>query len=208
MNEKREWLNNIEAKSSAQVVLVPNKYFETPAYEIRRVRDDEAGLPENSATSHMIPVAPIVATEEAVVKEKAPTPPAPAVVSSSIATLPPPPSVAIEERPAVAPEAAQIGIFVRLWRFFFGGAGAKPVEAESRPEHKRPQRDSHPRRERSDHRQPRSRDRYGRDHRSAGDKDRSRPRPESKEKSAQHEQRRDQHAERKPREGGEARQDT
>ena len=42
MNEKREWLNNIETKSSAQVVLVPNKYMETPAYEIRRVRDDEA----------------------------------------------------------------------------------------------------------------------------------------------------------------------
>ena len=34
MNEKREWLNNIEAKSAAQVVLVPNKYMETPAYEI------------------------------------------------------------------------------------------------------------------------------------------------------------------------------
>src|SRR5690606_6860489 len=38
MNEKREWLNNIEAKSNVQIVLVPNKYLETPAYEIRRVR--------------------------------------------------------------------------------------------------------------------------------------------------------------------------
>ncbi len=56
MNEKREWLNGIESKSGAQVVLVPNKYMETPAYEIRRVRDDEAQLPENNAISHHIPV--------------------------------------------------------------------------------------------------------------------------------------------------------
>jgi len=31
MNEKRDWLNGIETKSGAQVVLVPNKYMETPA---------------------------------------------------------------------------------------------------------------------------------------------------------------------------------
>jgi ribonuclease E len=200
MNEKREWLNNIESKSSVQVVLVPNKYIETPAYEIRRVRDDEANLPENSATSHLIPVAPVVATEEASLKEKAPTPPAPAVVSSSIASLPPPPSVAIEERPA--PQAPQVGIFVRAWRFLFGGAGTAAPQAEEHTDRKRPARDSH-RRDR-DGRQ-RTRDRYGRDHRGA-DKDRSRPRPEAKDKPAQ-ERRRDQHAERKPREGGEHRQE-
>src|SRR5688572_20681943 len=102
MNEKREWLNNIEAKSSAEVILVPNKYFETPAYEIRRVRDDEAQLPENSATSHLIPVAPIVAVEDSVVKEKPVTVAAPAVISSVIPTIPPPPSVVAEERAAPA----------------------------------------------------------------------------------------------------------
>jgi len=64
MNEKREWLNNIEAKSSAQVVLVPNKYIDTPAYDIRRVRDDEAQLPENNGISHQIPVAPVTTVQE------------------------------------------------------------------------------------------------------------------------------------------------
>jgi len=49
------WLNNIEAKSSAQVVLVPNKYIDTPAYDIRRVRDDEAQLPENNASAIRYP---------------------------------------------------------------------------------------------------------------------------------------------------------
>src|ERR1043165_2268087 len=76
MNEKRDWLNGIETKSGAQVVLVPNKYMETPMYEIRRVRDDEAGLPENSTISHQIPVVPQPALTEAV-KEDRPAPPAP-----------------------------------------------------------------------------------------------------------------------------------
>ncbi len=70
MNEKREWLNNIEHKSAVQVVMVPNKYMETPAYEIRRVRDDEAGLPENSAISHQIPVAPQPSAEEIAKREE------------------------------------------------------------------------------------------------------------------------------------------
>ncbi len=204
MNEKREWLNNIEAKSNAQIVLVPNKYIETPAYEIRRVRDDEAGLMENSTTSHLIPVAPVVAAEEAAAKEKVAAPPTPAVVSSVIPSLPPPPSVA-EERPvAAAPQPQQIGIFVRLWRFLFGGAGTAAPVPEARSE-KRPQRDPQARRERGDSRQQRGRDRYGREQRGERDRDRSRGRGDAKDKPSQQEQRREQQADRKPREGGEAR---
>jgi ribonuclease E len=198
MNEKREWLNNIESKSNVQIVLVPNKYLETPAYEIRRVRDDENSLPENNGPSHLIPVAPVVATEEALIKDKAPAPPTPAVVSANIASLPPPPSVALEERPAPSKQPEeQLGIFVRLWRYLFGGAGSAPAKAEPRSDSNRGSRDSG-RRERGDNRQQRGRDRYGREQR-AGDKDRSRGRPEAKEKPQQ-EQRRDHQQERKQRE--------
>src|SRR5688500_11477369 len=126
MNEKRDWLNGIETKSGAQVVLVPNKYMETPAYEIRRVRDDEAGLPENSTISHQIPVAPPVTPNEMVKNEERPAAPTPIVVASSIATIPPPPTIAMETTIApVKPPAPvqQIGVFVRFWRFLFGGAG-------------------------------------------------------------------------------------
>jgi ribonuclease E len=210
MNEKREWLNNIEAKSSAEVILVPNKYFETPAYEIRRVRDDEAGLPENSATSHLIPVVPIVAIEDSAVKEKPAAAAAPAVISSGIPTIPPPPSVVAEERP-VAPQPVvaepQVGVFVRLWRFFFGAGQASP-QPEPPKEQPHPSRDAHPRRDRSDARPPRGRDRYGRDHRGGGDRDRNRARPDSKGKPPQQrEARRDSQpqGERKPREASEHR---
>src|SRR5687767_8993337 len=124
MNEKREWLNNIEAKSSCQIVLVPNKYMDTPAYDIRRVRDDESQLPENTAISHHIPVAPQPTAEEIARREERAAAPAPAVVTSTVPSIPPPPTIAMETTIAPAPKPVeQIGIFVKLWRFFFGGAG-------------------------------------------------------------------------------------
>jgi len=195
MNEKREWLNNIEAKSSAQIVLVPNKYIDTPAYDIRRVRDDEAQLPENSGVSHQIPVAPIVTAQEIVARDK-PEAPTPAVVTASLPSIPAPASIAIETQPAAPAPVEQIGIFVRLWRFLFGGAG-KPVEPEKAPA-ARSSRDSQ-RRDRHDGRHGRDRDRRGREGR---DRDRGSARHDQKDRASA-DARRDsqqQRQDRKPRE--------
>src|SRR5690606_40185538 len=52
MNEKREWVHTIQERNNVQVVLIGNPNLETPNYSIKRVRDDEANLPENSATSY------------------------------------------------------------------------------------------------------------------------------------------------------------
>jgi ribonuclease E len=192
MNEKRDWLNGIETKSGSQVVLVPNKYMETPAYEIRRVRDDEAQLPENNSISHQIPVTPLPALNEAV-KEERPAPPTPLVVASNIATIPPPPTIALETTIApIAPAkpVEQIGIFVRFWRFLFGGAGtevAKPAAPPQR-ESSRPAHEGRRDRPESRHGRDRDRDRgsHGRQHR-----DRDRGRNEHKDKAASGEGRRE-----------------
>jgi len=202
MNEKRDWLNGIETKSGAQVVLVPNKYMETPTYEIRRVRDDEAQMPENSGISYQIPVTPTPALNEAV-KEDKPAPPAPLVVASSIATIPPPPTIAMETTIAPAKPVEQVGIFVRFWRFLFGGAGAPAVKPATpaprdsgRPPHEG-RRDRHEGR----HGRDRDRDRHGRHHR---DRDRDRGKHEHKDRAASGDGRREgrdgQRHERKPRE--------
>jgi ribonuclease E len=187
MNEKREALHGIESKAKVQIVLVPNRYMETPAYEIRRVRDDEAGLPENSGVSHQIPVVPTPSVDEAAKREQR-QPVAAAVVTSTIPSLPPPPSVAAEVA-TVAKSAEQIGIFVRLWRFFFGGAGQAAVpekpNARLRPEM---------RRDRPESRHPRERDRHGR-----GGRDRDRGRHEAKDRAAGQEPRKEHRQERKPR---------
>ena len=206
MNEKRDWLNGIETKSGAQVVLVPNKYMETPAYEIRRVRDDEAGLPENSAISHQIPVAPPVTPNEMVKNEERPAAPTPIVVASSIATIPPPPTIAMETTIAPAKPPApveQIGIFVRFWRFLFGGAGTAP-EAKAAPspqrEGGRPSQEGRRDRHEGRHGRDRDRDRHGRHPR---DRDRDRGRHEHKDRAASGDGKRDgQRHERKHREHG------
>ncbi|MEO0576488.1 MAG: Rne/Rng family ribonuclease, partial [Pseudomonadota bacterium] len=51
LNEKRDWVQKLEARSQTQVILVANPAFETPRYEIRRIRDDQTELPENSGSS-------------------------------------------------------------------------------------------------------------------------------------------------------------
>jgi ribonuclease E len=180
MNEKRDWLNNIQSRTTVQIVLVPNKYMETPAYEIRRVRDDEGLFPENNALSHHIPVAPPAPLADVARLDKTAAAPTPMVVTSSVPSIPPPPSVVAEQTvvqpPAAAPPPEQIGIFVRLWRFFFGTGHAPAPAAESRPEPQRESRPASPRRDRPETRHGRGADRYGRDGRDRGDRDRGRDR--------------------------------
>jgi len=207
INEKREWLNNIQVKSGAQVVLIPNKYMETPAYDIRRVRDDEGSLPENSGLSHHMPVAPPVSMAEQAEREKAAPGPVPLVVASSVPTLPPPPSVIAEATTPPVTETRiekpveQIGILVRLWRFFFGGAGTATVAAPSASPPPPPRRDA-TRRDRPENRHGRGAERHGRDNRDGRDRNRDRPpRPENKDRPPQDAARRDQpRPDRKPRE--------
>jgi ribonuclease E len=200
INEKREWLNNVQNKSTVQIVLVPNPYLETPAYDIRRIRDDEAGLVENSPLSHLIAAQPTVAVDHIGNRDEKPQAPEPLVTAIS-PTVPAPPVIVQETAaPAARAEEPQIGIFVRFWRFFFGGAGQAVVK-ETVPEAPR-------------HDRQRSRGTQGRDHdrgrdgnrggmrRDRGDRDRHRQRDQaSKEprRDAQRDGQRDQHAERKPR---------
>jgi len=178
MNEKREWLSNIEKKSNVQIVLVPNRYMETPAYEIRRVRDDEAGLPENSSPSHMIPVAPQPSAEELAKREDRAAAPTPAVVTSAVPSLPPPPTIAMETTIAPQPkQTEQIGIFVKLWRYLFGTGKPSTPEPSSRASSRS---DSH-RRDRGESRRDRDRERQ----RGSRDRDRGSKQEQRAEKSGQ-----------------------
>ncbi len=198
MNEKREWLNNIEAKSTAQIVLVPNKYMETPAYEIRRIRDDEASLPENTAISHLIPVAPAPALDETARREERAAQAAPAVVASVVPSVPPPATIASETTIAPAKPVEQVGIFVRMWRFLFGGAGAGPeVQPADREAPARPRAEHQQRRDRPEGRHGRDRDRQGRHSR---DRDREGGRHEHKERAHHAARREGGRPDRKPRE--------
>jgi ribonuclease E len=175
INEKREWLNNVQNKSTVQIVLVPNPYLETPAYDIRRIRDDELGLIENSSLSHLIATQPTVAVDHIGNRDEKPIAPAP-LVTALTPTVPAPPSIA--EEPAKKTEPVeQIGILVRLWRFFFGGIHTKieaPEKIPARPDVRR-DRGHHRDRPHGQHRDNKHRDGQRRDHERSRDKDRERP---------------------------------
>ena len=52
LNEKRDWVQSLESRHDTHVVLVANSALETPHYEVRRVRDDQVELAENSGVSY------------------------------------------------------------------------------------------------------------------------------------------------------------
>ena len=54
LNEKRGWVQSLESRNDTQVVLVANSALETPHYDIRRVRDDQTDMPENSGVSYAL----------------------------------------------------------------------------------------------------------------------------------------------------------
>ena len=125
LNEKRDWVQNVEARHEMQVILVANPGLETPHYVVRRVRDDQVDLPENTGTSYTLSEA----EQEQIIPE-AVQPKAPAevpAVSSQVKTTPAPKprAKAVEE----APEQKG-GILTRIMGLF--AAPAEPAEEPAR----------------------------------------------------------------------------
>ncbi|MDZ7768515.1 MAG: ribonuclease E/G [Woeseiaceae bacterium] len=54
LNEKRDWVQNLESRHDTLVILVANSSLETPHYRIRRVRDDQVEFPENTGSSYAL----------------------------------------------------------------------------------------------------------------------------------------------------------
>jgi ribonuclease E len=163
MNEKREQLNQIEERDKVSLVIVPNPHMQTPAYTLRRVRDDEKELPENSTVSYQLADQPTVDDSNIGNRDKKPpgdVPLVPSILPASTAPIVPMP-VAPEPKAA---ETVQVGALVRFWRWLFGDPGARAAaKAAAAP--------AQPQRDRPQHRDARH-DRY----RSGGDRDRNRDR--------------------------------
>jgi len=134
MNEKRAALREIEEKCGVDMVLVPNKDMETPEFAIRRVRNDELGLTENSQTSYKIPVP--IETSDVALQAKRPAAPQ-AAVTTIIPTAPapsaPPPAPAAPVTVIVAPPPRR-GLFGALKSVLFGDpAPEAPAETTRQP---------------------------------------------------------------------------
>src|SRR6202034_1219832 len=143
MNEKREQLNQIESRDKVSLVIVPNPHMQTPAYTLRRVRDDEKELPENSTVSYQLADQPSVDDSNIGNRDKKPPgdiPLVPSILPASTAPIVPMPVPAAKSPPEAAP---QVGAWIRFWHCFLGDpaarAAAKAAAAPAHPQRDRPQ---------------------------------------------------------------------
>jgi len=132
LNEKRPDLAKLEARLKVSIVLIPNKYLETPHYNIERLKHDDERLDQFKpsydrvlAPSQDQPYLPGRAEEargrkEAVVKGVVPETPAPVVPP----TVTPPAAVA----PAPSPS-----LWARIRSWFAAGAEPEPAKAAAAP---------------------------------------------------------------------------
>jgi ribonuclease E len=136
LNEKRADIAKLEARLRVSVVLIPNKFLETPHYHIERLRHDDPRLDEAKASfERAAELAPSTDTpyttgkaeaererpkQEAVVKGIVPETPAP------VAMVPAVVPVAV---PAAQPAPASAGLWGRIVSFFTGGPQPAPVAA-------------------------------------------------------------------------------
>ena len=153
INEKRSTLQEFESKTKTEVILVPNKYMETPAYEIRRVREDEIQLSENANNSYKMAQQPSIDVNAIANRaEHKHVAAQPAV--TTIAPIPPvQPSTPSQDQ-------EKVGIFVALWRALFGNGTSEATPNKPATAHARQDRGDRSR-GRYDRRGPRGNNRDG-----------------------------------------------
>ena len=158
LNEKRDWIRTIEARDNLQIVLVANPDLQTPNYTLRRVRDDQTALPENSGASYLLAEPTEDKPQDSGdVGPQRPKIQAPAVASVLPSTPAPTPAPAPPAPIALVATAPLPGLFTRLKVWLVGTAPSTPapateVEPERRPE--QPQRSRSDNRPQNRHRGP------------------------------------------------------
>ncbi|HEX5418958.1 MAG TPA: Rne/Rng family ribonuclease, partial [Gammaproteobacteria bacterium] len=119
LNEKRDWVQTVQERNAVEIVLLGNPDLDTPNYAIRRVRDDEAHLPDNTATSYKLVTPkedPSIAYEEI----KRPVRAEEAAVAGVLPTTPAP-------QPVAEPVRSE---GKSLWKRLFGWVGGSADEGD------------------------------------------------------------------------------
>lgn len=115
LNEKRTVLEEIEKRHTSDIVLVPNLHLETPHYDINRIRTNDLTPEMKSKQSFELMTEPVTEISAGPTAQAVKSIEEPAIKTVMPEAPVPPP-----------PPAAQIGIFVRLWRALFGTGASKP----------------------------------------------------------------------------------
>ncbi len=134
LNEKRAWIAGIEENSHVQVIMVPSPALETPNFSIRRVRDDETDLPENSAASYQMTVSDEDPSGLDLLSGKTSEAEKP-VVSGIVPSTPAP-------TPAPPKKSTGPGVLSRLWTRIRALFSSGPEKKHERPQRGHQSRDS------------------------------------------------------------------
>jgi len=156
LNEKRAWVQAIQDGNDVSVILVANPDLETPNYTIKRIRDDETELPENTTSSYRMAEPkpdPGAAYEKPAKTAPVAEPPAVSAIAPATPAPPPPPP----PRPAHGREASSAG---SLWQRLFGWLfSAKSANAEAERQEQRQSRNRPPGRRNDGRRRSQQKDR-------------------------------------------------
>ena len=136
LNEKREAIHDIEQRQSVNVVLIPNIHYETPHYDIERIRDQDVPEGTEEESSYKMMVEPEDKTPDFAKPKEAKTeePTVKRFVPSSPAPTPQVKQAVVEETPR------EKGFFSKLWNAIIGGDSQE--EKPEQPEKQAQQRSS------------------------------------------------------------------
>lgn len=137
LNEKRDWVQNVEDRNEVELLLVANPDLATPNYSIRRVRDDQTLLPENTGVSYEL--AAVDGEDEVPSWQADKKPLEKPAVTAIVPSAPAPPPQRLAQDSPQGPQGP--GLFVRLWRYLFAtgdeGSGGQKTRGK-RDSGKRP----------------------------------------------------------------------
>ena len=118
LNEKREWVFDIEKRTQVRIILVPDPSVILPNYEVERVREEDRQHDSARQASYELTAGVEAATELA-------TEPAARMDEPAVKAVPPPAPAAPSSPPPSDPPKKP-GLLARLWTRWFGGNTEPP----------------------------------------------------------------------------------
>ena len=159
LNEKRVDIAKLEARLRVSIVLIPNKFLETPHYKVERLRHDDERLEAAKASFERAEAPPTEVVYGAATTEgERPKPKQEAVVRGIIPQTPAP-VVAAPPAAAPAPQivlpAGEVSLWTRVKRWITGERPPLLAPASQAPAATAPQRETRDRPGREERNQPR-----------------------------------------------------
>ena len=126
LNEKRDWVQSLEDSNDTQIVLVANPLLETPHYDVRRVRDDQTELAENTGVSYALADSgPEPEAPQAILERKA-------IEAPVVGTLKPSKPAPKRLEPEPEQKKEKKGLFASIVSIFTGGNDEDEQQAKPR----------------------------------------------------------------------------